>query len=173
MPEMQPEREISRKNFLQNVIKTIIAFITAAIGIPILGYVVAPALKKKEGHSVTVGSPEDYEVGEPRLAEFSIVRRDGWIEQTEKRFVWVVRTDAQDFTVFNPHCTHLGCIVDWNSQLGRFISPCHGGLFSKTGEVTGGPPPRALDTLEHSIEDGKLVVQYQDFILGVPEKATA
>ena len=173
MPEMQPEHEISRKNFLQNVIKAIIAFITAAIGVPILGYVVAPALKKKEGNLVAVGSPDDYKVGEPRLAEFSVVRRDGWVEQTEKRFVWVLRTGAQDFTVFNPHCTHLGCIVDWNPQIQQFLSPCHGGIFAKTGEVLGGPPPRMLDTLEHSIENGKLMVMYRDYILGIPEKTSA
>ena len=38
------------------------------------------------------------------------------------------------------------------------------------GKVVGGPPPRPLDTLDWRVEGGNLVVDYRDFLLGVPEK---
>ena len=173
MAQTQPNREISRKRFLQNTTKAIIAFITTAIGIPVLGYVAAPGLKKKTPRTVSAGRPEDFPIGEARAAEFTFVRRDGWVDQSVKELVWVIRKGEQDFTVYNPHCTHLGCIVNWNPQQQKFFSPCHGGIFLKTGEVVGGPPPRPLDTLEYRIEDGKLMVLYQDFILGIPGKTAA
>jgi hypothetical protein len=36
-----------------------------------------------------------------------------------------------------------------------------------------GPPPRPLDRLESRIEGGKLQVQYQDFVLGTPDRVPA
>lgn len=44
-------------------------------------------------------------------------------------------------------CTHLGCIIKWQGKDKRFFCPCHAGIFSPTGRVLGGPPPRPLAKL--------------------------
>lgn len=44
-------------------------------------------------------------------------------------------------------CTHLGCIIKWQAEDKRFFCPCHAGIFSSTGKVLGGPPPRPLAKL--------------------------
>ncbi|MHA6763774.1 QcrA and Rieske domain-containing protein [Streptacidiphilus sp. PAMC 29251] len=45
-------------------------------------------------------------------------------------------------------CTHLACGVLWREEKGEegeLYCPCHEGSFDvRTGEVTGGPPPRGL-----------------------------
>ena len=42
-------------------------------------------------------------------------------------------------------CTHLACVVLWRPEENRLECPCHDGVFDPaTGEVTAGPPPRAL-----------------------------
>jgi menaquinol-cytochrome c reductase iron-sulfur subunit len=77
-------------------------------------------------------------------------------------------------TVFNGRCTHLGCAYNWRTEgrnTGQFLCPCHDGVFSLDGTVQDGPPPRPLDTLAVQVEDGVLMVTYQDFRLGVPDKA--
>ena len=38
-------------------------------------------------------------------------------------------------------CTHLGCVVPWNSAENKFICPCHGSQYNNQGKVVRGPAP--------------------------------
>lgn len=56
-------------------------------------------------------------------------------------------------------CTHLGCIIKWEPDNKRFFCFCHAGIFSPTGKVLGGPPPRPLPTLKVAVEGEDIWVE--------------
>ena len=51
-----------------------------------------------------------------------------------------VYRDAQGaYHAHSAVCTHLGCIVSWNSTEQTWDCPCHGSRFNKHGKVVNGP----------------------------------
>lgn len=65
---------------------------------------------------------------------------------------------SEGLTAFSAVCSHLGCIVDWDSRQGLFLCPCHGGKYDINGNVIGGPPPAPLTRLSVETRDGKVFV---------------
>ncbi len=51
----------------------------------------------------------------------------------------------------SPYCTHLGCIVHWNTAEDTWDCPCHGGRYTRQGAVLSGPPTAPLE--ERSLAD--------------------
>lgn len=174
--KLDPEQDgegVSRRSFLAYAASAIVAFIAAVLGLLGLGTVFSPALKgKTEGVWVKLEPVSRFIPGQPAKVDFTLVVKDGWMQTTSAKSVWVVARAQDDFSVFNSRCTHLGCIVDWKEGARglAFYSPCHAGVFDIDGKVLGGPPPRDLDTLQWKTEEGSLWCRYLDFVVGVPEK---
>ena len=166
----------SRREFLQLAMAGISTFIASALSIPLVGYLLSPALKRTAPQWTQLGPLSDFTVGVPKQVPFTRFRRDGWIERAENLAVWVWRKAETEVVAYNGHCTHLGCAYNWLTEgkhKDHFFSPCHDGVFALDGKVISGPPPRPLDTLETKVEDGIVFIIYQDFRLGVPEKVPA
>ena len=162
---------MGRRAFLERLATALGALLAAAVGIPLIGAVVAPALRREEPHWIPVGSTVDFPVGQPRIVTFGINKVDGYSRTTLSRAIWVCRFPEDQIAVYNARCTHLGCLVSYRAESETFLSPCHGGIFAlRDGRVMEGPPPRPLDRLEHRIEGGQLVILYQDFLVGTPER---
>lgn len=63
------------------------------------------------------------------------------------------RNDAGELRVRSAACTHLGCVVSWNSAEKSWDCPCHGSRFDVDGEVLHGPATESLE--EMTFDDGE------------------
>ena len=55
--------------------------------------------------------------------------------------------DAGQLHTVSARCTHLGCLVTWNTAERSWDCPCHGSRFDIDGRVIQGPAVRPLDPL--------------------------
>lgn len=60
----------------------------------------------------------------------------------------VYRDDQGNFHERSAICTHLYCIVDWNSAERTWDCPCHGSRFDPYGQVVNGPAITPLSEVE-------------------------
>ena len=84
--------------------------------------------------------------------------------------VLVFRDIQGYFYALSTVCTHLGCNVDWKPSGvpghpdGVIACPCHGSVFSKTGDVINGPAPRPLERFKMYLEEGRLIVDMNEVV---------
>lgn len=163
----------SRRGFMTRTIAGIFAFIGAAVAVPLAGFGILPAVRKKESEWSDTGPERDLAVNEPRERRFFQVVRTGWQEEKTERTVWIVKHPGGGVTAFAPSCPHLGCGYRWFESERRFKCPCHASVFDIEGNVLSGPAPRPLDTLEVKIEGGRVLVKFETFQVGTGKKTTA
>ena len=156
----------SRRRFFRWVTGAAAGLIGLGLAIPLAGYVISPALRRRAQSWVEVGRLDTLSVGEPAQLEYVTIVRDGYMEAKTQKAVWAVKQPDGAVTVFAPLCTHLGCGYHWDTTDRRFKCPCHGSVYDVTGEVLAGPAPRALDRLPTKIEEGRLLVMYKEFKSG-------
>lgn len=154
------KRSISRRDFIKSITALAGGLIGTMTGLPVVGYVLSPALRKEDDTSViSLGPLENYPVGIPTYFGFTNTQINGW-ERTSKLIgMYVLRKGDGSVRVFSDICTHLSCLVTWHPDIQEYVSPCHDGHFDIEGFVTKGPPPRPLDEFETEIEDGILFVK--------------
>jgi Rieske Fe-S protein len=69
----------------------------------------------------------------------------GHVRSVGSKLVAVSRDETGTVHAVSARCTHLGCIVNWNSAERTWDCPCHGSRFAQDGEVLEGPAVRALE----------------------------
>jgi menaquinol-cytochrome c reductase iron-sulfur subunit len=148
---------LTRRQFSFHAIYGLGALIGLGVVAPATVYVFGSPSSKRETGWIDAGSVTSVPNDSP--VELPVVRihRDGWKIVTEQDSVWVVKS-AGTLTAFSPRCTHLGCAYHWDPAKKMFACPCHGSLFSITGEVVSGPAPRALDRFVTRIDGDRLWV---------------
>lgn len=70
---------------------------------------------------------------------------EGAIVREGTRKLAVFRDEQGALHAVSAKCTHLGCVVHWNSAERSWDCPCHGSRFDVDGEVLHGPAATALE----------------------------
>jgi glycine/D-amino acid oxidase-like deaminating enzyme/nitrite reductase/ring-hydroxylating ferredoxin subunit len=79
------------------------------------------------------GTVDEVPVGEGRIVELNGERAA------------VYKDEQGALTALSPACTHLGCIISWNTAEGTWDCPCHGSRFDTNGRVIQGPAVKDLE----------------------------
>jgi Rieske Fe-S protein len=70
----------------------------------------------------------------------------------------LIKTTAGEFRAFSAVCSHLGCIVQYRSDIGHIWCACHNGHFDLNGHVLEGPPPEPLEAYTVNVRGDQIVV---------------
>ena len=148
-----------RRKFLTLMILGLGAFLSAIVGLPILGLALQPLLQPPKEVWRPVGKVDDFAIDTTTQVVFTNAYDHPWGGVSSKETAWLRRTGPTSFTAYSEYCQHLGCPVRWNADAQLFYCPCHGGVYYPNGQVAAGPPPRPLQQYGTRIHDGQVEVK--------------
>jgi Rieske Fe-S protein len=159
-PESVRSAKHSRRAFLFKLSLLVNGAVGAVLAVPVIGYLLGPAIKKGEGDNswIALGPLGDFPEGETRLVNYRNPVTTSWDGQTGDVPCWVRRVSGTTFQVFAINCAHLGCPVRWFAQSKLFLCPCHGGAYYADGSRASGPPERGLFEYDHKVVEGSLMI---------------
>ena len=156
---------VNRRRFMTGTAHVAGAVAVSAFALPSLGFALGPLFEEQEQPWNAVGAPADFpdDTYIPK-----VVTTTAGIGQAGKTTVYVRKRNPQidrepadeynQYIAISTRCMHLGCPVRFVEAAGRFICPCHGGVYDFSGKVDGGPPVRPLDRFYTRVRDKQLEV---------------
>jgi menaquinol-cytochrome c reductase iron-sulfur subunit len=128
-------------------------------GVPVLGFVLAPLVRRPPPNWRAVGALESFKIGETVKVEFTDPSPLPWSGITARTAAWLRRTSDTEFVAFSMNCRHLGCPVRWVEGATLFMCPCHGGVYYEDGSVAAGPPPEPLARYAVRVNNGQVEIE--------------
>ena len=186
LPVMEDEEieRFPRSKFLEATTLGLGGVITGIVTVPIVVTAVGDPFVRDVKEEIDIGPIEDFPEGQFVIATFLADPEEG---EVSRRTAYVRNNGMKDgqpsFTVVSNRCVHLGCPVQVNGLVlneqkkeikegdapiveltpttaaSGFGCPCHGGQYDSEGNVTAGPPVRALDRYRFAIVDGRVVLR--------------
>ena len=143
------QKHTSRRVFLEGGVAAIVA---SACGGCVLCGSRKPDLVIQEDEGVLrLGKPDSQSL----LASVgsSLIRAKGTDEK-----ILVVHSGGGKLSAVSAICTHKGCDIDYDIELGYLVCPCHGSQYSLDGQNITGPAKRPLKQHNVETEDGQVVI---------------
>ncbi len=137
---------LDRREFLKLVRSGIALTGAAAIAGPVIAYFYPPELEEVPAEPVLVGEEKNLPQNSAQVVRFG-------------RYPAIIIHTFDGLRAYSAVCTHFGCIVKWDPNLGQIVCPCHDGFFDPLdGSVISGPPPEPLVSLAVTVKDGQVFI---------------
>jgi menaquinol-cytochrome c reductase iron-sulfur subunit len=149
---------LSRRQFLSTLSVLLGIFGASIVGIPIVGFIFSPLIKKVTQVWRAVGPVDSFKIGSTVHVAYEDSSPLPWAGVAAKSAAWLRRDGETEFTAFSVNCTHLGCPVRWLPDADLFMCPCHGGVYNNQGKVVAGPPPKSLYKYPVRINNGQVEI---------------
>lgn len=114
---------------------------------PVLRYLIPPPSAELSSDTVLAGK-----IGE-------LKPNTGKIFRFGSRPALLVLTSDGKYHAMSGVCTHLGCTVQYRSDLHNVWCACHNGMYDLTGRNLSGPPPRPLEDYDVFVKGDEIYVQ--------------
>ena len=96
----------TKRTFFSWLIMSAAGVIGAALAVPLAGYVVSPALKRRVQGWVNVGLVQPLPVNVPIQRDLVMTIADGYMEVSSVKGIWALRRENGEVTVYSPICLH-------------------------------------------------------------------
>jgi len=118
---------------------------------PVLRYLIPPVIADLGGDELVAARLAELKPNSPKIFRFG--SRPGLL---------IMNADGT-YRALSATCTHLGCTVQYRSDLRQIWCACHNGIYDLNGRNVSGPPPRPLDVFDvHSRGDEIVVSRKRD-----------
>ena len=146
MPDTSQGKPVSRRSFLDILLKTGLLAWLASVVYPIFEFLKIPPQDESAPTSVVAGSLKDL------AAKQSIVFRFG-----NEPAILLIGPDGKP-RAFSAVCTHLQCTVQYRKDMQKIFCACHNGMYDTNGRNISGPPPRPLQEFTVALKGDQIVV---------------
>ena len=73
--------------------------------------------------------------------------------------ILVVHLNDNTLHAVSAICTHMGCTVAYNKDMGHLACPCHGSQYALDGSVIRGPAKQPLKRYDVTTESGQILIR--------------
>jgi Rieske Fe-S protein len=113
---------------------------------PVVRYLVPPAVTDLGGNDIVAAKLAELKPNSAKIFRFG--SRPGLL---------IMNSDGT-YRALSATCTHLGCTVQYRSDLREVWCACHNGIYDLNGRNVSGPPPRPLDVFDVHVRGDEIVV---------------
>ncbi len=113
---------------------------------PVLKYLVPPAVPDLGEDEVVAGKVGELKPNGSKVFRFG------------SRPALLLLTAEGEYRCVSAVCTHLGCTVQYRSDLVEIWCACHNGTYGLDGRNVSGPPPRPLEAFQVNVRGSEIVI---------------
>lgn len=135
-----------RRKVLKMLVGTGFVASLASFIYPILRYLIPPAELDMGADSVLAGNATELKVNSSKIFRFG------------SRPALLVHTANGEYRAMSATCTHLGCTVQYRSDVQQVWCACHNGFYDLNGRNIAGPPPRPLELFKVNVRGNEVYV---------------
>lgn len=140
-------QDSTRRDFLNWFLGTTAGAFIISVLYPLSRYLIPPQVEESSARTVTLGiKPQEVKPNSGQIFRFG------------SQPAILVDTPNGELKAFTATCTHLGCIVQYRSDLNQIWCACHNGHFDLNGKNVEGPPPKPLEEYALNVRGDQIVV---------------
>lgn len=142
-----PPSTLPRRRFVSLLFGSGLIASAASFFYPLFKYLIPPKLPEYGNDAVVAA----------RVAE--IKPNEGKIFRFGSKPGLLIQISPGEYRALSAVCTHLGCTVQYRSDLRQVWCACHNGMYDINGRNISGPPPRPLEALEVQVRGDEIFVR--------------